>query len=296
MSRIQHTLEYERKTMTHPLSARHVLVGASVRQYREHLGYGLDDAARMLDCDRSKISRIETGQRGIRPAELRTLLHEYGVDAPTQDTLVALIRPGTAESGWRTYRAVLGNGYLDFAAAEGVATEASVYAPLLVPQLLQTVPYTRALVAADPTVPGDHEELVVQAIRARQQAWFLAQRPSLTVILGEAALHQRVGGLQVLREQLSHIAALQAEYETITIRILPFVLGAHAAVSTGGFSLLHFSAVPALSLVHVDGPGGGSCLDAPAASSIYRTIVTQLSLFALDAEQSIQKLHQLARH
>ena len=58
---------------------RRRLLGAALRRYRENLGYGLDEAARILECDRSKISRIETGQRGIRAKELRELLAEYGV-------------------------------------------------------------------------------------------------------------------------------------------------------------------------------------------------------------------------
>jgi transcriptional regulator with XRE-family HTH domain len=61
------------------LPVRRRLVGATLRRYREHLGYGLADAARVLECDRSKISRIETGQRGIRIRDLRDLLREYGV-------------------------------------------------------------------------------------------------------------------------------------------------------------------------------------------------------------------------
>jgi transcriptional regulator with XRE-family HTH domain len=282
--------------MTHLLSARHALVGASLRQYRENLGYSLGDAARILGCDPSKISRIETAQRGIRPFELRALLREYDVDASTQDTLAALIRPGTAKNGWYAYRTVLSTGYLDFTAAEGVATEASVYAPLLIPELLRTPAYARALVAADPLVPGDHEDLVMDAILARQQARLVEQRLPLTVILGEAALHQQVGGCQVLSEQLTRLAELDAKHEQITIRILPFTLGAHAASGSDGFSLLHFSKTPSLGLVHVAGPGGGSCLDDPTASSIYHTIFTQLSVSALDAGQSAQKLRQLAQH
>ena len=57
--------------MTGTPPVRRRLLGAALRRYREHLGYGLDEAARILECDRSKISRIETGQRGIRAKELR---------------------------------------------------------------------------------------------------------------------------------------------------------------------------------------------------------------------------------
>ena len=67
-------------------SARRLLIGAALRRYREDLGFLLEDAARVLECDRSKISRIETGQRGIRPKELRELLTEYGVSEQEQST------------------------------------------------------------------------------------------------------------------------------------------------------------------------------------------------------------------
>jgi transcriptional regulator with XRE-family HTH domain len=63
-------------------SACRQLVGAVLRRYREDLVLSLQDAARVLECDKSKISRIETGQRGISPRELRELLAGYGVTGP----------------------------------------------------------------------------------------------------------------------------------------------------------------------------------------------------------------------
>jgi transcriptional regulator with XRE-family HTH domain len=80
-------------------SARRLLIGAALRRYREDLGFILEDAARVLECDRSKISRIETGQRGIRPKELRELLTEYGVSEREQSTLTAIARAGSRGSG-----------------------------------------------------------------------------------------------------------------------------------------------------------------------------------------------------
>ena len=65
--------------MTGNPPARRRLLGTALREYRESLGYNLEEAARILECDRSKISRIETGERGIRAKELRELLTEYGV-------------------------------------------------------------------------------------------------------------------------------------------------------------------------------------------------------------------------
>src|ERR1035438_7111850 len=89
--------------------ARRRLLGGALRRHRESLGYRLDDAARILECDRSKISRIESGQRGIRARDLRDLLIEYGVSEPEQRTLTAIAHPHPhrASGWWQPYTGVL---------------------------------------------------------------------------------------------------------------------------------------------------------------------------------------------
>src|ERR1700734_1523724 len=89
-------------TVTGEPPVRRRLVGGALRRYREHVGYALEDAARVLECDRSKISRIETGQRGIRPKELRELLTEYGV--PESDVgALAVIAHGGRWGSWQQH-------------------------------------------------------------------------------------------------------------------------------------------------------------------------------------------------
>ena len=98
-------------TVTGQTPVRRRLVGAALRRYRENVGYTLDDAARVLDCDRSKISRVETGQRGIRPKELRELLAEYGVPDGEQDALAVIAGRG-GPRGWPdSYPDVLSGKY-----------------------------------------------------------------------------------------------------------------------------------------------------------------------------------------
>lgn len=279
--------------MAQPLSVRHTLVGALLRQYRKNLGYNLDDAARILECDRSKISRIETGQRGIRPKELRELLTEYGTDTATQATLVALTRSRGADGWWRDCGQILGDGYLDFVIAEAAATRVSVYAPLQVPDLLRTQAYATSFAAADPAIPEDSEHLAVEATIARQATILYERRTDCAVVLGEAALRRQVGDPDVHRKQLAHLADLSTNCPCLTVRILPFTADVHAAGS-GGFSVLRFEEAPALGLVHVSGPAGGICLDKAAATSSYAKVFTQLSCCSLSAEQSADKLRRLA--
>jgi transcriptional regulator with XRE-family HTH domain len=97
---------------------RRRLLGAALRRYRENLGFRLEDAARLLECDRSKISRIETGQRGIRPKELRELLAEYGVGEQERAALAVI-----AQVGWRQgYSEVIPESYREFLGLELAAS------------------------------------------------------------------------------------------------------------------------------------------------------------------------------
>jgi transcriptional regulator with XRE-family HTH domain len=275
-------------------SIRHMLVGSMLRSYREAAGYKLDDAARILECDRSKISRIETGQRGIRPKELRELLTEYNVAAAVQVTLTALARPRDAKAWWRDYRRLLPEGYLDFAVAEGVASRILIYAPLQIPELLWTAEYGQAAMAADPTVPQETEEVAVEAAIAYRGGTFFERQPDCTVILGEAALQHRVGSLDVMRLQLAHVARLSGpDYPWLTIRVLPFSAG--ICSSAGECSILQFNELSDMGLVHVAGPQGGVCLSTPSIVDAYTTIFRQMNSLSLNPEQSTLRLRRVPR-
>src|ERR1700678_4823958 len=93
---------------------RRRLVRRALRGYRESRGFTLQDAAQMLECARSKISRIETGDRGIRPKELRELLTEYGVPAVEQEALLAVAHRGRESGWWLDYRDVLSGDAPDY--------------------------------------------------------------------------------------------------------------------------------------------------------------------------------------
>jgi transcriptional regulator with XRE-family HTH domain len=173
---------------------RRRLLGAALRRYRESLGYRLDDAARILECDRSKICRIESGQRGIRARDLRDLLTEYGVGEQEQRTLAAIAQAPGARGWWQPYADVLPGGWLDYLITETAASQIQAYQPQLVPDLLQTREYARAVIRADPAVPAGAQDLVLEAMLTRQQVILDERRPELAVVIGEATLHQVVGG------------------------------------------------------------------------------------------------------
>ncbi|HLK01025.1 MAG TPA: helix-turn-helix transcriptional regulator [Streptosporangiaceae bacterium] len=266
---------------------RRRLVGDALRRYRENLGYTLADAARILACDRSKVSRIETGQRGIRSSELMDLLAGYGIDDEQQAVLAAIADP-RGRSGWpATYADVLRGACQDYLLLESSASRVSAYEAQRIPALLQTPDYARALAEGDPGLAGeDARDRVVEATMARQKAILGEHRPDIHLIIGEAALHQQVGGPAVMEGQLGLLAGVSGDSGLITVQILPFSSGAHAAAGIGSLAILQFAHAPGLGVVYLDGARGGVCLERHADLASYARAFEQLRTFALSPAQS----------
>jgi transcriptional regulator with XRE-family HTH domain len=276
-------------------SVRLRLVGRALRRYRENLGFTLGDAALMLGCDRSKLSRIETGQRGIRAKELRELLCEYGVAVEQQGILALLADPRGAFGWHRDYADVLSGAWLDYLIMEAAASKINAYDAQRVPGLLQTVSYARALAEADPGLNDDAaRDRAAESVLVRQQAVLGEGRPAVRVVIGEAALHQRVGSEAVMDEQLAQLAQVAADSGAVTVQVLPFESGAHAASGDGSLAILQFIEAPELGLVHLGGIGGGVCLEGQDDLAAYTRVFEQLRAFALSPAQSALLLRGMA--
>jgi transcriptional regulator with XRE-family HTH domain len=273
---------------------RRRLLGAALRRYRESLGYRLDDAARILECDRSKISRIESGQRGIRARDLRDLLTEYGVGEQEQQTLTAIAHAHRERGWWQPYTDVLPGTWLDYLITEATASQIQSYQPQQVPDLLQTREYAHAIAAADPALLTDTQNLFLKAMLSRQQLILKERRPELAVVIGEAALHQVVGGTEVMRAQLTHLAEMSDTHPQITIQVLPFTGGAHPASGSGPLSILRFADAPSLGIVHLPGPCGGIILDSPPDVAVHAQAFTLLSASALTPATTTQMLRAIS--
>ncbi len=272
---------------------RRRLVGGALRRYRESVGYALEDAARVLECDRSKISRIETGQRGIRPKELRELLAEYGVPASEQLALVAIASRGGQHSWWHPYAEVLTDDYLDYVIMESAAAEIMTYEAQLIPDLLQTDAYARAIAAAEPGYLTDQQrEDAVAAKAVRRQAVLDGNR-RLGVVLGEGALHQAVGGADVLAGQIGHLAKLSSEFPSVTIQVLPFSAGARAAAGGGSLAILRFPDAPSLGVVYLEALSGGVYLESQEEVARYVRAFALLRAAALSPAESARLLRNL---
>jgi transcriptional regulator with XRE-family HTH domain len=290
---------------------RRRLLGSALREYRESLGFNLDQAARILDCDRSKVSRIETGERGIRAKELKELLTEYGVPDTEQEALLAIAHRGRESGWWLDYRDVLSPAAQDYVIMEIAATEILVYEPSQVPDLLQTADYMRAVAAADARyVSGEQRAHATEVKLNRQRIVFAGRAPSLDIVITEGALRQTVGPPRVMREQLARLAALAetgfadglpdtkvpaAGRSAVSLRVLPFAAGAHAAAGCGSMTLLRFAETPEIGVIHLAALSGGISLEGREEVARYLRTFAQLRAAALPSSRSAHLIRTIAR-
>ena len=114
------------------------------------------------------------------------------------------------------------------------------------------------------------------------------------LIIGQAALHQQVGSAEVMDEQLAVLAQAAADSGAITVQVLPFDAGAHAAAGDGSLAILQFDQAPGLGLVHLGGIGGGVCLEGQDDLNAYARAFDQLRAFALSPARSALLLRGMA--
>ena len=216
----------------------------TLRQLREEAGLTIEQVvARLRDegvgsWSRSKLSRIETRGQGVRVREVEHLLDLYGTTDPdARAHLLDLASTANERGYWRSIRGDVPpdfRGYLD---VEASLVALRQVATMVVPGLLQTTDYCRALiVGSTPGLVGDIVERRVLARVARQQVLARHDPLSYHAIVDEAVLERPFGGAATMRRQLRHLLDL-AESDHVTLQILPKAAGASPALR-GPFSLL----------------------------------------------------------
>jgi transcriptional regulator with XRE-family HTH domain len=262
------------------------LTGAALRWYRESLGLSLEDASAILECDRSKLSRIETGQRGIRPKELRKLLKEYTVGKEEQDVLLLI---ASTKGPWRPYASTLPEAVISQMVLESCATDIVSYEAQCVPRILQTPEYALALAEADPSYGDDAAIASAEATATWQSTLAKADLP-VRVILGQPALLQRTGGKRVMHEQLERIADPP---DGVLVQILPFPMDTNPAPWAGSLTRLTFGIAGLPCIACIGGPAGPIFLDDPANAAACTRIITRLQGLALTRSTQKQLLDGL---
>lgn len=217
-------------------------LGEALRRYRNAAGLTLDAAAGTQGWIGPKLSRIETANGHIRPAEVVNLLTVYGITDPEVTTaLEGLAKDARKQGWWQTYSGVVAPAYADYISLESDAGSIREFAPLVIPGLLQTAAYAREIIAANATTRTPEEVAALAEVRQARQAVLTRPAGALRIwaVIHEAVLHQRFAVRpHTMREQMRRLLDV-SEMPNVTLQIMPLDATPHPG-GAGGFSLVGF--------------------------------------------------------
>jgi transcriptional regulator with XRE-family HTH domain len=275
-------------------SYRYLRIGAALRNFREERGLTQDAAGRLLDRSAPSISSIENGQQSIRRRDLTFILDQYGViDPEIREPLLELAGQGRQRGWWHTFEQRLNPFTLDFASLESDATVIHSFELHLIPGLLQTPEYARAVIAGSGIElrTSRDMEIEVEFRMHRQRILDKEAPPHLSVVLGEAALRQQFGGPDVMRAQLTKLLTV-ARLPHITILVLPFAASAHPGID-GAFTILNVGPGDLLQVVIVDSLTRSWYVDEPPDVTHHRQVFDRLREIALSEADSLAMIERI---
>jgi transcriptional regulator with XRE-family HTH domain len=259
-------------------------LGAELRRLREETGLTIDRVAEALECSQSKVSRIETGQVSATPRDVRDMLALYRVDEARREAIVQVAREARQPGWWQKFVDVP-DGVPAYVGLEAAATSIDVYMSLIVPALLQTADYARAVIGAvRPDLPAPEIDRRVE-LRLRRQALLDQERPPvLRVLLDDTVLRRPVGGAAVMAAQRRRLLA-DTGRPAVTIQVLDTAAGAHAGMD-GPFTIFGFPAPAERDVVALDSAADALYLENPEDLRRYRRVFELLLPAALSPAAS----------
>jgi transcriptional regulator with XRE-family HTH domain len=274
-------------------TVRRKRLGIELRRLRERAELTCEDVGQRLECSGTRISRMETGRISVRPGDVRELLEVYGVIGAEADSLVQLAREARRKGWWHTYGRVLPGWFEAYIGLESEAVRLRDFQPLVVPGLLQTEDYARAVLRAAPYAGSSAEIDRQVALRMERQA-ILGQAipPDLWVVLSESVLRVQVGGRAVMRAQLMRLAGA-AERPNVTLQVLPFTTAAHVQ-PISPFTMLEFSDDADPTVVYLEHLTGSLFLENEDQVRRYRVVFDHLRAEALGTDQTADLIARVA--
>jgi transcriptional regulator with XRE-family HTH domain len=268
-------------------------LAAELRRLREASGRTHEDVAAELDWHRSKIGRIE-GAQFVRLSltDLRALLDLYGVtDNDQRQSLITLGREARERGWWHSYSDVLPNSHSVLIGLEAETSSIRAYQAQLVPGLLQTEGYMRAILRAGLMTASQRDEIdrFVEVRKARQE--LLVQEPpvALWAVLDEAVLRRLVGGADVMRDQIERLIEA-SELPNVNVQVLPDDAGEHPGLE-GSFMILSFTESDP-DAVYLDAATGGLYIEKPEDISRYSWVFDHVRAAALSPRHTVRFMQQ----
>ncbi|MEO3762494.1 helix-turn-helix transcriptional regulator [Streptomyces sp. B5E4] len=263
-----------------PSQSTRAFFGDELRYYREAAGLSAKQLGDMLFISTSMVTHMESGRRRMQPeiAELADrVLETNGFFARRCNDA----RP-----------AGIANHFTEAYDAEQRAVRIREFSALLVPGLLQTEGYARAVFrASHPVRPEDEMDYLVRARLVRARILDNPRTPEYEVLFDESVLHRPVGGRPVMAAQLRHLASLIRNHR-VRVHVLPYAIGGHAAL-TGPLRLLTCMDEPPMA--YVEGLSSGRLLDEPVVVAHHEEVYARLLVEAWPCKASLERIESAAK-
>jgi transcriptional regulator with XRE-family HTH domain len=271
-------------------------LAAELRRLRERAGFTGNEVAERLGWPASKLSRIELHRTGVKQTDLLMLL--YGVADIHRNGLVALARESSGSGRLEAVAATFPAEYAAFLRAEAEAQSVWTWDPQVVPGLMQTADYARAVMLGlddvFPVPPGELDR-IVEARLLRQQVLDRDPPFRLSAVIDESVLYRRQGGSFVMREQLKRLTAI-AERPNVTVQVLP--LSGSQPITTGAFTYMKFAQVHDVPLhdnAIVENLAGCDYVEEDGDTFSYLRVFKTLSRRALSPKDSLDLISKGAQ-
>lgn len=271
-------------------SIRRRILASELRRLRAQSGMKQSEAEEISGLGESNLSKYETGTASVSVVAARRLLEIYGVSEERIEALLELARAARKRGSLKGIRGKVWQPLEDLIALERDATSISELALVVVPGLLQTEDYARAVLRV-----GEDESVMEDYVSARLErvvTLFEGETPpAYHVVMRESVLHSEVGGPAVLRAQLTHLITM-AKRPYVTIHVIPNSHGAHPSMATP-FTLLGFDIAPDFRVLYLDFLSGAIYRERPAEVEPYERAFARLTAEALDPAQSLEFLERI---
>lgn len=279
-------------------TALRMLLGAQLRRFREAADVTPEAAGYEIRASPSKISRMEKGKVKLKTRDVVDLLTLYGIsDETVRAEFLALVRRSSEPDWWTRYRDVVPGWFETYIGLEAAASTIRSFEAQFVPGLFQTEDYARAVTVPPqpprrPALADDAERRVALRLK-RQDLLSRPDPPRVWAVMDEVVLRRSAGGPAAMRAQFRHLIELAA-LEHVTIQVIPFASGIHAAES-GSFTVLRFAERDLPDVVYAEQLTGALYLDQRQDVERYLQVASKLSSQALTPAATTRFIEQAAR-
>jgi hypothetical protein len=265
-------------------TAARMVLGTALSRLRQGAGLSAGQASEVTGVPTGVITGMELGRADVRLWDVAGLYSAYGVDdVAERSTLLGLAHRANGTEWWHGFRDVIPDWFEHYLGLEQAASLIRLYSGQPVPALLQTPAYARELIRLSHVRFTDAELERRVELRLRRQHILHSDQPlRLWVVIDEAALRRLAGPPSVMRDQIRHLIRL-CDLPHVTIRVLPFRLGAHPANAGGPISVLRLPDRELPDIAFVEHFGGAEYFQSRAELDYFRHV---LNLLALQAAQA----------